>query len=215
MIRAAEGAARNQQLGWKIDLQTGGAQTLAWRIESGDIPDLYIASSIEMAQELIPKPARIDPWLRNPLVVIARADDPDPVLRSDRALERSNGPVAVGGAGTQLGEFARLAMRYAEIWPLVERRTTQRTDAANMIEALQTGEVDLAIVFSSDAVQGGPDLLITQRLELPEGVQIVYTRASFSELGTQFAQLLLSPESIEQARESGYLPFAVDPEPGP
>jgi ABC-type molybdate transport system substrate-binding protein len=206
IIRVAEAAARDQQLGWQIDLQTGGAQTFAWRIEGGELPDLFIASSIEMAEELIPMPTRIEPWLDDPLVVISRADDPDPILAGERALERSTGPVAIGGGQTQLGILARVAMRYAEIWPLVERRTTHRTDAPAMIEALLNNEVDLAVLYASDAAIAGPGIRISEQLELPEGVRTVYTLAPYSDLGSRFAELLLLPKPIEQATTAGYLP---------
>jgi len=212
-IRAAEGAARTQELGWAIDLQTGGAQSLAWTIETGDVPDLYISSTIEMAEELIPRPTRIVPWLHDRLVVATLKDNPDPILHSPRALERSDGRVAVGGDGTQQGEFARLAMRYAEIWPLVERRTTQRTTADHMIESLRAGEVEAAILFASDAAKAGDDLDTPQVLELPEAVRIIYCKASFSDLGAQFADFLDNPASAEQAALAGYVPHAdTDPQ---
>ena len=214
IIRAAEAVARKNQEDWRIDLHTGGAQSLAWRIGSGESPDLYISSTVAMAEDLLPKPIRIDPWLNDPLVVIARTDDPNPILRSERALERSTGPVAVGGVGTPLGDYTRLALRYTELWLLVERRTTQRITPDHMIKALRRGEVDLAIVFASDAARGGPDLFITQRLDLPEVARIVYTRASFTDLGIAFADLLGSPESIERARDAGYTPAAMDAEHG-
>ena len=213
IIRAAEAVARNQERGWRIDLQTGGAQTLAWNIDAGDQPDLYIASTINMAETLAASPMRIEPWLYDQLVVVVRADDPDPILQGPRALERSTGLIAVGGTGTQLGDYARLAMRYAEIWPLVERRTSQRTNPEHMIEALRNGEVDLAILFASDAALGGSDVSISERLDLPEKAKVIYTRAIFSNPGAEFANLLQSPAALDQARKAGYTPIERDDEP--
>jgi ABC-type molybdate transport system substrate-binding protein len=214
IIRAAEAVSRTQEMGWRVDLQTGGSQTLAWTIDDGEQPDLYIASNIRMAEELTAKPLLIAPWLQNQLVVIARANDPNPILHSERALERSTGPVAVGGDGTQLGNFARLALRYAEIWPLVERRTTQRSTPGFMIKSLRDGEVDHAILFASDIAELEDDLQIIQVLALPERAQIVYTQVIFTDSGNAFAELLSAPESIEQAKEAGYTPVIPDEREG-
>jgi ABC-type molybdate transport system substrate-binding protein len=214
IIRAAEAVARTQEKGWRIELVSTGAQTLAWNIESGDLPDLYIASTIEMAEDLIPRPRSTTPWLNDHLVVITRADDPNPILSGERALERTTGPIAIGGSGTQLGDYARLAMRYAEIWPLVERRTTQHSSPAFIISSLRDGEVDHAILFASDVVTPGHDLLTVQRLDLPERARIIYTQAIFSDLGAEFADLLMMPEPIDQAIEAGFDPVITGPDTG-
>lgn len=207
-IRAAEGVARKRELGWALDIQTGGAQSLAWTIESGDTPDLYIASTQEMAEELIPRPTRITPWLHDQLVVVTLASNTDPALQSARSLERSSGKIAVGGEGTQLGEFARLAMRYAEIWPLVERRTTQFTNANHIFESIRNGETESGVVFASEAAAAGAEFNVPQVLDLPESVRIIYTRASFTDLGAEFADLLGNELSLQQAREAGFTPAA-------
>lgn len=205
-IRAAEGVARKRELAWTIDLQTGGAQSLAWIIESGDVPDLYIASTEVMAEELIPRPMRITPWLHDRLVVVTLASNTDPALQSPRSLERSEGRIAVGGEGTQLGELARLAMRYAEIWPLVERRTTQRTNAHHILESVRTGEVESGVIFASEAAAGGPEFATPQILEIPDSVRTIYTKAIYSELGAEFADLLNNATTTEEARAAGFIP---------
>jgi len=213
IIRAAEQVAQRQDRNWQIDLQIGGARTLAWTIEDGEVPDLYIASTIAIAKELLPKPIAITPWLRDQMVVLARADDPDPILHSKRALERSTGAIAVGDDGTHLGDYARLAMRYAEIWILVEPRTTHRPTRERILTALRQGDADLAVVFASDAAHAGPGFSISQTLELPERARIVYTRAAYTDLGAEFADLLDSPEAMELAQQNGLIPFVADPNP--
>lgn len=218
VLRAVEGVARERDLDWQLNLQLGGAQSLAWSIEAGEIPDLYIASTVEMATDLIPMPISVTPWLEDSMVVISRKDDPDPILRSDRALERSTGPVGVCGHGAPLGEFTRLALRLAEIWPLVERRTTQRTDAAALIDALMAGEIDLAIVFASDVASSEAPVRINQRFELPEAVGIVYTFAPYTDDGYKVIRLLTEPGPMASAIEAGFtrVPGFDDvPEPAP
>jgi len=206
IIRAAEAVSRESNDPIFVDLRTGASQSLAWSIEAGDIPDLYIPSSVEMAEELIPRPAMIEPWLINQLVIVARSDETDEVLLSDRALERSTGPVAIGGDGTPLGDFARLALRYAELWALVESRTTQRVSAVRIAEALRDGEVDLAILFASDVADVGGGLTVVGQLELPEAARIIFTRASFTDIGAEFSTLLADDRVLEAARTAGFTP---------
>jgi len=206
IIRSAEAASRETDIQWRVNLRTGGAQSLAWTIEDGDIPDLYISSSVAMAENLIPQPTSIQPWLQNRLVVVTLASTPNPILKSDRALERSTGPVGVGLNGSLQGDYARLALRYSDIWELVDRRTTPRHSIDSLFDALRSGEVELAIVFATDAKAAGPEFVISQQLELPERVGIVYTKAAFSEMGAGFAEFLDLPEPLRKAVEAGYLP---------
>ena len=209
-VFAAERDLRSQGEEWRLNIELGGAQVNASRIDdSAAPPDVFIAADRTTISGLDARPDDVIPWLANPLTVIASPDAPD-----DVDLLTSDEPLAMGGVSSPLGEYTRLALRVAQAWQDVEERTTQRIRPDEIVDAVRSGEAELGIVYATDIPNDGSVKTI-RTLDLPEGVEVVYTIATFSENGRRIAQALCAPDILGLARSHGYQTLAAPSERQP
>lgn len=183
-----------------------GSGELARQIQAGAPADLVILADAlwmtRLADSGAVRPDSVTPLLTNRLVVIAPADRPAGPLDW-------NGRIAIGDPDSvPAGRYARLMLTGLGLWDVVEPRLVLAGDVRAVRAFVARGEVDLGVVYRSDAVGYGAVRVVATP---PEAVQpdIVYPAAVTARAAPAAADLmahLRSAESRSVFRRHGFGP---------
>lgn len=179
----------------EVEASYEGSRALALQIEAGGTLDLFIAADEKTVAEMSRRPSWTTPWLRNRLVLIASKGND----KSFDQLLAGEGLIALGTEGTPIGDFSRLGLRRQEKWDLVRSRSIQLVDANAVIGQVVTGSAVCGIVYETDAKLRSADVRIIGTLDLPEGVEVKYVLASYSDAGRRLGEWLASDVEVRAA----------------
>lgn len=178
-----------------------GSTSMSMQIDSGATVDLFIASDEKTVTEMSRQPTFKRPWLRNRLVVVAAKDTPG----SMDDLLKGEGLVAIGMEGSPVHDFTRLGLRMRDEWDAVRTRCVQLADTRSVLGQVTSGGAVCGIVYETDAKAAGDAVRVVGAIELPDGVEVTYVLAAYTDAGAQLAMwLLTSPEANAAAKGAGF-----------
>ena len=149
----------------------GATGSLRRQIENGAPVDVLLTAAENHMKSLI-NAGRIDPeshreLLKNRLMVVTPPDGVKIFKFSDLALPEVR-RIAIGEVrSAPVGQYAREALLTIGIWEKLKPKLIYAKDALQALSYVETGQVDAAIIYASDAARTG---LIESALEIPAGM---------------------------------------------
>lgn len=158
---ALEAIARafDASIGGPVRFNFGSSNALARQIVSGAPVDVYISAD-EAQMDVVARAGAIDPasrvdLLENRLAVVTRAglarvEDPRDLTRA--GIRR----IAIGDpAAVPAGIYARQFLQAAGLWVALQPKMVPVNNVRAALTAVESGSVDAAIVYESDAASAG------------------------------------------------------------
>ncbi|MGH9330172.1 MAG: molybdate ABC transporter substrate-binding protein [Vicinamibacterales bacterium] len=190
-------AAFEKEQGVRVMLNLAASNVLSRQIVAGARTDVFIsADAIQMAPvERAGLVRRSVDLLINHLVVLVAADSKVPIASAQDLLRPEIARISIGDpAGVPAGVYARQYLERAALWKPLEPKIVPTASVRAALAALESGNVDAAIVYRSDAV-------IARRARIaypspPEPV-VIYPAALISSApeAERFFAYLRSPEA--------------------
>lgn len=147
------------------DTQYEGSGTLVQMMNGGAHADIFIPASLEhansaLASDLVEKDS-IEPLFKNNLVVVASAQSPFATLTFSEVVS-GNYSLAVGDDNVPAGTYAKQALYHVGLYSsasgkggtfaeAIADKTIQGSSVGNVCRYAESGEIDLAFVYNSDA----------------------------------------------------------------
>lgn len=142
--------------GVKLTYIFGGSGTLQQQIEQGAPADLFIsAGKAQMdaleQKNLIVKDSKVD-LLGNDLVLITGKDN-SKVTSLEDLTKSSVGQISIGTPeSVPAGKYAQEALTKLKLWDLIKPKFVLAKDVTQVLNYVETGNVDAGIVYRSDAL---------------------------------------------------------------
>ncbi len=136
-----------------LSISFGGSQALAQQIRRGAPADVFVSAGAFQTSELV-EDGLVDGGevdvLRNRLVMLVR---PGASVRSMLDLaERSTGRIAIADpALAPAGRYAQEALTTLGLWEHLQDRLVKGVDVRSTMAYVESGNVDAAIVYKTDA----------------------------------------------------------------
>lgn len=195
----------------RLQFNIGGTGTMQKQIEQGAPVDLFISASKEkfdslVEKELIDKKNAVD-LLANSLVVVMPKGSPNQ-LASYEDLKTVD-KIAIGiPESVPAGKYAKEALLSTSYWDLLQDRLIQAKDVRQVLNYVETGNVDAGFVYKTDAV-------VSRKAEIAFTVDpkdhspIIYpagivAASENDEVAKQFFQYLQSEEAKNIFRKYGF-----------
>lgn len=197
----------------RLRFNFGSSGALAQQIEQGAPADLFISAATAPMEALVKKnlvaSGAVMTLATNKLVLIRGQGAPDVVkswedLRSDPVRK-----IAIGNPQhVPAGQYARAVLEHLNLWAGVSGRFVLGEDVRQVLNYVESGEVEAGIVYSSDAALSRKVIILA---EAPAGshAPVVYPMAVLKEskhsaaAGT-FADYLLSPKGRQILAKYGF-----------
>jgi molybdate transport system permease protein len=207
--------------GQAVRLNLGGSNALARQIADGAPADLFIsADDVQVARLAAAgrvQPGTVVDLLSNQLAVVVPGDAP--ALATVRDLL---GPqirrVAIGDpAGVPAGVYARQYLEAQGLWDAIQSRIVPTGTVRAALAAVESGGVDAAIVYRTDAaVAGGVRVAFEVPREQAPRIRYlaaVVRGARNADAALRFLAWLQEREAAETFRRAGFIftGFRVDP----
>lgn len=141
----------------RILIDAAASGTLARQIIAGAPADLFISANKQWMDELqkrgrILPQSRID-LLSNRLVVVARANLPNPPASLNDIAQSRFAPLALGDpAYVPAGQYAKHALQSAHLWTWAKDHSISAPNVQAALAYVQRGECPTGIVYASDVV---------------------------------------------------------------
>jgi molybdate transport system substrate-binding protein len=135
----------------------GASGTLQHQIEQGAPADLFLSASQNNMQALIDKQLVTDDQhmdlLKNSLVVVTAADSDLIINDLNDLTADSFKRIAIGiPESVPAGSYAKEALDQAGIWDALQSKTVQAKDVRQVLQYVETGNVDAGFVYKTDAL---------------------------------------------------------------
>ena len=146
------GAARNV----KVYCNFAGSSTLQRQIEKGAPADVFISASpkqIDALQQMgfLYDGSRRD-ILSNRLVLVAPVDSSLSMIDAGMLAQDSIRRIAIGEPNSvPAGIYGREALRHLGVWDAVQSKLIPSADVRSTLAYVESGEVDLGVVYQTDA----------------------------------------------------------------
>lgn len=166
------GRSFEQQTGQRVIFNFGASSTLARQIEEGAPCDAFISAD-EARMDQLQRRHFIDPrsrvsLLSNSLVIVVRSDDRRATVTPEQLATRAISSVALAEpSSVPAGIYAREYLIRKGLWPRIAPKVIPTTNVRGALAAVESGNVDAAIVYRTDALSsrrvriafqiGGPD----------------------------------------------------------
>jgi molybdate transport system substrate-binding protein len=194
----------------QVDASYGASSTLARQIEGGAPIDLFLSAD-ERTLDRLQSADLIDPSTRvallgNALVVVAPDDSPLKVASPADLVSPTVKRIALPDNAVPLGHYARGWLREHGLLDKVVDRLVRTEDASATAAAVDSGEVDLAFVYRTDA-----KLLRRAKtvFEPADGPRIVYpaavVRGPRAERARRALKALQGPEARAAFERAGFI----------
>ncbi len=146
-----------------------GSDALATQIREGALADVYAAASSRDPQELYADGLVELPvtFATNRLVLVVPAANPAGI-ESPEDLLQAGTRLVLGAEGVPVGDYARAALAELGLSAALENVVSNEDDVKGVSGKVALGEADAGIVYATDAVPLGDDVLV---IELPDSVQ--------------------------------------------
>lgn len=185
----------------RVNFTFGSSGALGQQIEQGAPVDLFIAAAANPMERLVQKglvnAAAMQTVAVNKVVLIRSAAAQDLVKGwSDLALPEVK-RIAIGNPDhVPAGQYARAALEHLGLWADVQPRLVLGEDARQVLNHVQSGEVEAGIVYATDAATSAAVVIIA---EAPAGSHppVSYPMAPIKaserpDQATAFAEYLLT-----------------------
>jgi len=199
--------------GKKVAVSYGGSQALAQQIASGAPADVFVAAGRPPVDFLRARGA-VDVMenavVRNELVVAVRTDDVGLQTMSDLAGPRINRVAMADPELAPAGSYGREALRRLGLWEGLQSRLVFGADVRATMAYLESGNVDAALVYASDA-RAAPGIRALDIVPPDSYTAIAYPAVVLAGSGNRdaaiaFLQFLRSPAAGEILERHGFRP---------
>jgi len=155
-------------------------------------------------------PLAVRPWIRDPIVLFARADETrsaDAILNSDEANDR----IAMGVEASALGQFTRFGLRKREQWTPIRSRLLRFVEPSEVIEAVASGEAVLGAVYATDLADAERELKALEELVVSDASERSYVVITLTPEGSELARWLTEEPQAAALTDFGLVPTIDEP----
>jgi len=153
------GKLYREKTGTEVKLNSASSSTLARQIESGARADLFFSANVKwmsyLTERALADPARVADLARGELVLIIPAGSEPPEIRFERdfpVAEAFEGRLSLGDpAHVPAGQYAAEALKNLGWYDTLAPRFLPAADVRAALMAVESGEISLGIVYSTDA----------------------------------------------------------------
>lgn len=174
----------------KIYFNFGASGALQQQIEQGAPVDLFISASEQYIKKLMDEniitEGQKTNLLTNELTVITAASEDITIQDSNDLLKAEIRKVAIGiPESVPAGKYAQEALKHADVWDELESKIIQAKDVRQVLQYVETGNVDAGIVYKTDALSS-------------DKVKIAYTVESSSYSPIEYPMGIISSTANKQ-----------------
>lgn len=200
--------AKNKQVALRFNFGSSGA--LQQQIEQGAPVDLFISAAAGPMGALVEKglvdEAAVAQLVTNK-VVLVRPRGVESVARWEELAGARR--VALGNPRhVPAGQYGRAVLESLNLWPTLEPRLILAEDVRQVLQYVESGEVDAGVVYQSDAARSQRVVIVA---EAPPGSHppVLYPLAVLKEArqateARRFAEFLTSPRGREILATHGF-----------
>ena len=203
-----------QRTGTKLRFNFGASGALEKQIESGAPADVFASAGAQQMDELAAKSliasgSRRD-FARNVLVLIEPINGAPLSSFSDLGKPEIK-KIAVGNPRTvPAGHYTEQTFNSLKLLPDIQSKLIYAEDVRQVLDYVARGEVDAGIVYSSDALVGGPNIKTIVRAPDEAHDRIVYPIAMVKDsqraaAAQHFIDLVLSPDGQKILTKFGFV----------
>ncbi len=195
----------------RLSTNFGGSTGLAQQIRLGAPADLFLSASAEPVEELV-SAGLADPATRrrlagNLLVIVVPAERASKISSPDTLIEAKRIAIGDPGRGVPAGTHARELLKRRGIWDRLSGRLVPSLNVRTALGYVETGRVDAAIVYATDAARSDRVRVVHRFENDPvEVVGIVLTGSKRPDLAKKFLEFLGSGEGARILGRHGFLP---------
>lgn len=212
-LKEIQPAYEAQHKAVKLRYNFGSSGALQQQIEQGAPVDLFISAAAGPLDSLV-KQNRVEqvrPLATNKIVLIRAAAGVAVVKSWDDLTADAVKRVAIGNPQhVPAGQYAKAVLEKLGTWPSVEKRLVLGEDARQVLNYVESGEVQAGIVYSTDAAASKK---VTVVAEAPVGshAPVLYPMAVLKDAknaaqARAFADYLLSDEGKKVLSKHGFGP---------
>lgn len=196
----------------ELSFNYGSSSKLRSQIEQGAPADLFLSASEKdveslKSQQLLESDS-IVPFAENRLVLASLEELPQ-TADFKSLLMNTEETIAVGEPNTvPLGDYTKQALASQDLWEPLEGRLIYAKDARQVVTYIESGNAELGIIYSSDAVISRE---IRGTLEMPEKTDpVVYPGAVVAasqkqQAASAFLDFVTGPQGQAILEEYGFL----------
>lgn len=201
--------------GVRVRFNFGSSGALEQQIEQGAPVDLFISAAQEPMERLsasgLIDPAAVRPLVSNQVVLVRSASAEAVVQGWDDLTSGRVTRIALGNpAHVPAGHYGKAVLEGLNLWGAVERRLVLAEDVRQVLNFVESGEVQAGIVYRTDAASSTK---VTVVAAAPAGSHppVVYpvavVKGSKNEARARaFADYLLSPKGMQVLVRHGFAP---------
>lgn len=199
----------------ELTFNYGSSSKLRSQIEQGAPADLFLSAS-ETDMELLESQQLIDedsikPFAENQLVLASLEEFPETTDFQELVLNTEE-KIAIGEPDSvPLGAYSKKALENENLWNSLSARLIYAKDARQVVTYVESGNAELGIIYSSDAVISRE---ISGTLEVPGQTDpIIYPGAVVADSANQpaataFLEFVTSSKGQAILKEYGFMPIA-------
>ncbi|MCH4825316.1 MAG: molybdate ABC transporter substrate-binding protein [Planococcus sp. (in: firmicutes)] len=199
----------------ELTFNYGSSSKLRSQIEQGAPADLFLSAS-EIDMELLESQQLIDvdsikPFAENQLVLASLEEFPETTDFQELVLNTDE-KIAIGEPDSvPLGAYSKKALENENLWDSLSNRLIYAKDARQVVTYVESGNAELGIIYSSDAVISRE---ISGTLEVPGQTDpIIYPGAVVTDsenqsAATAFLEFVTSSKGQAILKEYGFMPIA-------
>ena len=212
-LKESQPAFEAQNKTIKLRFNFGSSGALQQQIEQGAPADLFISAATGPMESLIKKnlvdQAAVKTLVMNKVVLI-RAKSGDAVVKTWDDLKADTVKrIAIGDpAHVPAGQYAQEVLKKLSLWSAVEKKLVLGEDVRQVLNFVESGEVQAGIVYSTDAATSQKVVVIA---EAPAGshAPVIYPMAVLKESkkaaqAQAFADYLLSERGKQILTKYGF-----------
>lgn len=209
-----EFAARHPHI--RVALNVGSSGTLMQQIRVGAPVDLFIAAAPAPMDELTAQgrvaPEEVRIVAMNEIVLVRAATRGNDALTSWEALASPDvARIALGNPDhVPAGQYGKAVLEFLQLWEPLQSRLVFGENARQVVQYVERGEVNAAIVYGSDVAASKGATVVASA---PPGSHppvtypmAVVKGADYPEEAAMFADFLLSPDGQAIFARHGLLP---------
>lgn len=199
----------------KLRFNFGSSGALQQQIEQGAPADLFVSAATGPVDTLVKKDLIAQSAVKNLVtnkVVLIRGKSAEAVVKTWDDLKSDQvKKIAIGNpAHVPVGQYSKAVLEKLNLWGAVEKQLVLGEDVRQVLNFVESGEVQAGIVYSTDAAVSQKVVVLA---EAPAGSHkpVIYPMAVLkdSKNATQagvFADYLLSPKGMEVLKKYGFGP---------
>lgn len=196
----------------KLTINYGASGTLQQQIENGAPADLFISAGAKQMdaleqKNLIVKDTKVN-LLGNDLVLVTGKDN-NKVTSPEDLAKSTVGKISIGTPeSVPAGQYAKEALTNLKLWDSLQPKLVLAKDVTQVLNYVETGNVDAGFVYRSDA-QGSTKVKVVTALPESSHKPILYPAAIISatknkQVAEDFLTYLQSPDGQKVFEKYGF-----------